>query len=98
VHLRATETPDGDLAISWVRRSRLGWAWTDGAGTPLGEEAERYRLAIAGPGFSRIFETALPACLYTAAARAADGAGPLTLTVVQTGSFAASRPATLMLD
>ena len=41
VHLRAIETPAGDLAISWVRRSRLGWAWTDGADTPLGEEAER---------------------------------------------------------
>jgi hypothetical protein len=98
VHLKATETADGDLAISWVRRSRLGWAWTDGADTPLGEEAERYRLAIAGPGFSRILETALPACLYTGAMRAADGAGPLTLSVVQTGSFAASRPTTLMLD
>jgi hypothetical protein len=98
VHFKATETADGDLAISWVRRSRLGWAWTDGAGTPLGEEAERYRLTIAGPGFSRTLETALPAFLYTAAARAADGAGPLTLSVVQTGSFAATRPATLMLD
>lgn len=98
VHLSAIESADGDLAISWVRRSRLGWAWMDGSDTPLGEEAERYRLAISGPGFSRTVETAAPAYIYTAAARAADGAGPLTLHLVQTGSFAASRPAQLILD
>ena len=51
VHLAARETGGGDLAISWVRRSRQGWAWVSGADTPLGEEAERYRLAITGPGF-----------------------------------------------
>ena len=62
------------------------------------EEAERYQLTIAGPGFSRILEPALPAYLYTATVRAADGAGPLTLSVVQTGSFAASRPTRLVLD
>src|SRR5207237_4091116 len=88
VHLKAIESVDGDLAISWIRRSRLGWGWTDGADTPLGEEAERYRLTISGPDFSRTVETAASAYLYTAAARAADGAGPLTLSVVQTGSFA----------
>ena len=98
IHLKARETPDGDLAISWVRRSRLGWAWTDGADTPLGEEAERYRLDISGPAFARTAETALPAFLYTAAARAADGAGPLTLSVVQIGSFATSRPARIIFD
>jgi hypothetical protein len=98
VHLKATESTGGDLAISWIRRSRLGWAWTDGVDTPLGEEAERYRLTISGPGFSRIVETAASAYLYTATARTADGAGPLTLSVVQTGSFAASRPARLILD
>jgi hypothetical protein len=98
VHLKACETPDGDLAISWVRRSRLGWAWTDGTETPLGEEAERYRLDISGPAFSRTVDTGLPAFLYTAAARAADGAGPLNLSVVQTGSFATSRPARIIFD
>ncbi len=98
VHVRAIETPAGDLVISWVRRSRMGWRWTDGADTPLGEEAERYRLAIAGPGFARAIETIAPAHVYTAAERAADGPGPLTLNVVQAGSFAASRPAVLILD
>lgn len=98
VHLGAIETLEGDLAISWVRRSRRGWTWTDGADTPLGEEAERYRLTLAGAGFSRTVETTTPAWLYLAAARAADGPGPLTLSVVQAGSFAASRPVSLTLD
>ncbi len=98
VHFRACETPAGDLAISWVRRSRQGWAWTDGADTPLGEEMEGYRLVLAGPGFERRIETTAPVYLYTAAQRAADGPGPLTLTVAQAGSLAASRPALLNLD
>jgi hypothetical protein len=98
VHLSAVELPGGDLAIAWVRRSRQGWAWTDGADTPLGEEAERYHLNIAGPGFERRVETSLPAYVYTAAERAADGPGPLTLAVTQAGGFAMSRPAVLILD
>jgi hypothetical protein len=98
VHLAARETGIGDLAISWVRRSRQGWSWVDGADTPLGEETERYRLVIAGAGFERIVETGAPAHLYTAAERAADGAGPLSISVSQTGSLAASRPALLGVD
>lgn len=98
VHLRATELPTGDLAIAWTRRSRQGWSWTDGADTPLGEEAERYRLILAGPGFERAVETTEAAYLYPAVERAADGPGPLMLSVSQTGSFAVSRPASLFLD
>jgi hypothetical protein len=98
VHFAATENGFGDLAISWTRRSRLGWLWSDGADTPLGEEAERYRLTIAGIGFERTIDTIQPTYLYTADARAADGSGPLVLTVVQAGSFASSRPATLIVD
>ncbi len=98
VHLAAVETLGGDLSISWVRRSRLGWGWTDGTDAPLGEEAERYHITIAGPDFARTAETLLPAYLYTEAARAADGPAPLTVTVIQAGSFATSRPAILILD
>ena len=98
VHLAARETDGGDLALSWVRRSRQGWAWADGADTPLGEEAERYRLVVAGPGFERIAEVTEPAWLYTAAERAADGGGPLSISVAQIGSLAASRPALLDVD
>ena len=98
VHLTALEAPDGSLVIAWVRRSRQGWTWADGVETPLGEEAETYRLTIAGPGFERKIETATPGHIYTAAERAVDGPGPLAVSVTQAGSFALSRPATLIVD
>jgi hypothetical protein len=99
VHLRADRRADGDVAIGWVRRSRSGWTWLDGADTPLGEEREAYRLTLAGGGSPRTVELGEPAFVYTAAAQAADGAaGPLSISVVQLGNAAASRPATLILD
>lgn len=49
VHLRARVDGDG-LAISWVRRSRAGWRWIDGADAPLAEEVEAYAITIAAPG------------------------------------------------
>ena len=74
VHLRAEETPGGDLLIQWVRRSRQGWAWLSGSDTPLGEERELYRLEIAGAGFVRTAAPAEPLYLYSAAQRLEDGA------------------------
>jgi hypothetical protein len=99
VHLHAERRPDGDVSIGWVRRSRSGWAWLDGADTPVGEEREAYRLTLAGGGSPRTVEVGEPTFLYTAAAQAVDGAaGPLSIAVVQLGNAAASRPATLILD
>lgn len=41
VHLAVRH--DGDAArLTWVRRSRAGWHWTDGIATPLAEESEMY--------------------------------------------------------
>ncbi len=50
VHLTLDPLPDGNARLRWVRRSRLGWRWTDGLDTPLGEEREAYRVTIAVPG------------------------------------------------
>ncbi len=94
VHLRAERRANGDLALSWVRRSRSGWAWLSGSDTPLGEETESYRLTLAGEGFERGVTVPATAYLYTAAEQSADGlAGALSFTVVQLGTSAASRPA-----
>jgi hypothetical protein len=35
-----------DWTIAWVRRSRLGGAWKDGADIPLGEESEAYEVDV----------------------------------------------------
>ena len=94
VHLRARRLANGDLALSWVRRSRNGWVWLSGSDTPLGEETESYRLTLSGFGFARSVTLTSPAYLYSAAEQAADGlTGPLAIDVVQLGTSAPSRPA-----
>jgi hypothetical protein len=97
VHLTA-EPLDGGTLLRWVRRSRQGWAWPSGSDTPLGEESERYRIELAGDGFARSATVSEPSYHYSAAERAADGGGPVLVSVVQLGTFAASRPATLLVS
>jgi hypothetical protein len=94
VHLRAERRANGDLALTWVRRSRNGWVWLSGSDTPLGEETESYRLTLSGEGFERSVTVPAPAYVYTTAEQSADGlAGPLSLEIVQLGTSAPSRPA-----
>ncbi len=86
VHLRTTVSPDGDVGIVWVRRSRLGFDWIDGGETPLGEERERYRVRI-GDGAGRLIESETSAITYAHADRLVDGFGsPLRIEVRQLGA------------
>ena len=48
VHPRFEAKASGILSLSWVRRARGGWAWTDEVELPLIEEAERYDVGV-GP-------------------------------------------------
>jgi hypothetical protein len=99
VHLRAARTAAGDISIRWVRRSRSGFAWTDGADAPLGEEAEAYRVTAAAGAVSRAFEVVEPLLHYSAAQQQADGlTGTLAINVVQLGTGAPSRPAHVTID
>jgi hypothetical protein len=46
-HLRAAkDAGTGDWALAWVRRTRIGGAWTGGAAIPLGEVSELYKVEI----------------------------------------------------
>lgn len=46
VHLKAVDTGDGGIALSWIRRTRVdGDSWL-GPEVPLGEEEERYAVRI----------------------------------------------------
>jgi hypothetical protein len=99
VHLRAERRASGDLALSWVRRSRRGWSWLSGSDTPLGEEREAYRLEIAGGGFTRTLETGTADYLYSLAEQVADGAsGAVEVLVVQLGTHGPSRPAMMTIQ
>lgn len=97
VHLQAETGPDGDIVIGWVRRSRLGWSWTDEADTPLGEESEAYSLLLSGASFERTVTLVEPGYHYSLAEQLEDGlAGALTIRVRQLGTASASRPAEII--
>jgi hypothetical protein len=97
VHLRAESAADGDILISWVRRSRLGWSWTDESDTPLGEESEAYSLLLLAASFERSVTLTEPGYLYSLAQQLEDGlAGALTIRVRQLGTSSASRPAEIV--
>lgn len=87
VHLLALEEIDGDLAVSWVRRSRLVARYTDtGTFAPLGESTEAYRVTVENATPVRIVDVTSPAWTYTAADIASDGftsGDPVTITVRQ---------------
>ena len=92
VHLRAEIMANGDIAISWVRRSRSGWAWLSGSDAPIGEEAEAYRLVLTGTGFERTVNLATPGYTYTVAQQGEDAwSGALDIRVAQIGAYASSR-------
>lgn len=100
VQISARRRADGGFDLAWRRRSRLGWRWLDGVDAPLGEEREVYLLRfLRGDGSERAVELAAPAALYAASDVAADRAhgAAVTLSVVQIGTHATSRPATLSL-
>lgn len=101
VYLRALRQSDGGFDLRWIRRSRLGWPWLDGIDAPLGEDRELYTLTIqpmSGP--VRSHELGASFYSYGAAEAAADRvSGPeVTLTVVQVGTHAVSRPVSLTLS
>jgi len=73
VHVAGARNVSGDLSISWVRRSRFGGAWADGADVPLNEESERYEIDILdGPDVVRTLAVTSPTAIYTAGQQVAD--------------------------
>jgi hypothetical protein len=78
VHLYAARNEDGDIAISWIRRTRKdGDAWS--VEVPLGEDAEAYEIDIMSGGtVKRTLSTGTPATTYSAADETADFGGPQT--------------------
>jgi hypothetical protein len=83
VHVRARRQTSGDIALSWIRRTRVGgdsWAVEE---VPLGETAEQYRLQVlSGAVVKRTVSVPSPGYLYPLAAQIADhGILPSTLIV-----------------
>ncbi|RJF94570.1 hypothetical protein D3874_01665 [Oleomonas cavernae] len=75
VHVAGVRDGAGNLAITWVRRTRLGGAWADLGDVALGEEVEAYEVDIldgAGPAVKRTIAVTAPAAGYSAAQAMAD--------------------------
>ena len=85
VHLTAARDGAGDLAVAWIRRTRLGGDGWDAPEVPLSEEAELYRLRIRHLGvIRREVDLTAPLWTYAAAQQAADGvSGPFSIEVAQ---------------
>ncbi|WP_443972147.1 phage tail protein [Sphingobium sp. CR28] len=96
VHGTLRELSNGGLEIGWVRRSRAGWRWLDGADVPLGEETEAYRIVIeAGALTLRTATVSGPMWTYSAAERSADlalGLPTPVARVTQIGTWGEGRP------
>lgn len=96
--LAAGWTSDGSLGISWVRRSKQGWAWVDEIDVPPDPALRGYRVNLAGPNASLELDVAEQNLTISAGDLAALGEGGLTIAVRQVGALALSRPATLLID
>jgi hypothetical protein len=98
VNLATESQSNGDLLISWTRRSRQGFAWIDGVDAPLGESAEQYRVLLTGAA-GMIDATADQPNLTVASTDLASlGIGPVSIEVMQIGDLAASHAAQLNIQ
>lgn len=81
VHLRARRLASGDVALSWIRRTRVGGDDWDAVEVPLGETREAYEVRVrVGPVVVRRIASTTTTALYTAADQTADhGLLPATL-------------------
>ncbi len=67
VHAKATFDAAGAVALSWIRRTRVGGDNWDGPDVPLGEEQELYRVDVSdGSGSALVRESGTPALALTA--------------------------------
>jgi hypothetical protein len=98
VGLAVRTMPDGSIAIGWTRRSRAGWDWLDDTDAPLAEEAERYQLTLSRSGGTALAMATdrSSASLSPAQIAAIGGVGPITVSVAQIGTTAASLPPAIL--
>lgn len=84
VHLGGRRNGAGDLTLTWLRRSRIGGGWSDGADIPLGEESEAYEVDILdGATVIRTLAVTAPSATYTAAQQTVDFGAPQASTSVR---------------
>jgi hypothetical protein len=98
VNLLATRESNGDLSLTWTRRSRMGLFWLDEVDVPLGEGSEQYRVTLLGDVATIEFTCAEPALTIAAADLATVGSGPAEVAIRQVGDWASSPPAQITIN
>jgi hypothetical protein len=84
-HLGASPV-GGDLAVTWVRRTRINGDSWESAEVPLGETTEAYRVRVMnGVTILREVVVGAPSWTYPAGLQALDGPGPREIAVAQIG-------------
>ena len=76
----------GDRSVAWCRRSRAGFAWSDGTDAPIAEDSERYHVTVrSSTAVLREVDVTTPSWTYTAADFAVDAAiaAPVTIEIAQ---------------
>lgn len=89
-HLAAEIDGSGDWSIEWIRRTRIGGAWTGGTTIPIGETSEAYEVDILdGSTVKRTLSVTSPEAVYTAAQQTTDFGAPqssISIRVYQLGA------------
>lgn len=90
VHVRGRRV-DGDVHMSWMRRTRIGGENWDAPEVPLGEDYERYEVDILDDGeVVRTLASDVPSAVYTAAQQMADFGSPRDVYRVRVYQLSAS--------
>jgi Gene Transfer Agent (GTA)-like protein/putative tail protein len=73
VHVKARRLATGDIALTWIRRTRIGGDSWDGVDVPLGEEMEAYEIDIMdGSSVKRTISASATNATYLASDQSAD--------------------------
>lgn len=102
VHLSAKQDTAGGMDLTWIRRSRDGWAWPDAIDAPLAEETEQYRITVQPDrGAEVVLDVLTPHATLTPTlldGLRAAGARRARCFVTQIGSAGTSPPTQIDLD
>jgi hypothetical protein len=92
VHVTGSRNGSGDLAITWIRRTRYGGEWRDLVDVPLNEASESYEVDVlntAGQAV-RTLGSSTATITYTAAQQTADFGAPQTVVTIAVHQLSAA--------
>lgn len=90
-HVRGSFDADGDLTMSWIRRTRQGGDSWDQVEVPLAEDSEAYEVGVMdGTNVVRTLASTTPSVVYGKAQQSADFGAPQTSYTVRVYQLSAT--------